>query len=136
LLRPPGRVPADRWCADGPTTASGGSIPVTIQNDSPDEIEVLYTGPVTGRVTLKACGSCSAYFSYAAAQGVACRDSSKYYPQKTIRLPAGTTYFLHKSKGDSAASPGTDTARIEPGYVYTECAYTVQSFGSTTLPNL
>ncbi|MEV6795344.1 hypothetical protein AB0M87_25900 [Streptomyces sp. NPDC051320] len=30
-----------------PTTASGGSIPVTISNDSPDEVEILYTGRST-----------------------------------------------------------------------------------------
>ncbi|WBO68349.1 hypothetical protein [Streptomyces camelliae] len=44
-----------------PTTASGGSISVTVKNDSPHVITVLYVGPVTGSFTLKACGSCTSY---------------------------------------------------------------------------
>ncbi|MDT3399919.1 hypothetical protein RKE29_25360 [Streptomyces sp. B1866] len=113
-----------------PTTASGGSISVTVLNDSPDEVEILYTGPVTGSFTLGACGSCTLYPSEAAARATACEDSGGAYPRRTIRLPAGTSYFLHKSRdGATAATPGTDTAEIEPGYTYTECAYTVRTTG-------
>ncbi|MFC9428819.1 hypothetical protein [Streptomyces sp. NPDC056987] len=112
-----------------PTTASGGSISVTIKNDSPDAVEVLYTGPVTGRVTLKGCGSCTRYPGALSASVSACK-STKNYPQKTISLPAGTTYFLHKSKSSTAASSGADKAKLQPGYLYTECAYVVE--GSVT----
>ncbi|WP_189938368.1 hypothetical protein [Streptomyces sulfonofaciens] len=112
-----------------PSSGSGGSIPVTIKNDSPDEIEILYTGPVTGSIKIPACHGCSTYFSDAAASLSACKDSGRHYPSKTIHLPAGTTYFLHKPT-DGSTSVGTDTAKIDPGYVYTECAYVVQSFGS------
>ncbi|WP_328492194.1 hypothetical protein OHS59_05130 [Streptomyces sp. NBC_00414] len=113
-----------------PTTASGGGISVTVKNDSPDDITVLYTGPVTGSFTLKACGKCT---SYSLASTVTlgfepCSDSGKNYPQRTIRLPAGTTYFVHKSKSGLGKSPASDTAKLSPGYIYTECAYTT-SFG-------
>ncbi|MFK0173865.1 hypothetical protein ACIQU5_34310 [Streptomyces sp. NPDC090306] len=108
-----------------PTTASGGSISVTIKNDSPDDITVLYTGPVTGSLTLKACGSCSSY-SLSSTLGLGFKPCSagKNYPQKTIRLPVGTTYFVHKSRDDSGGSPASDTAKLRSGYLYTECAYT------------
>ncbi|GGR95031.1 hypothetical protein GCM10010269_37500 [Streptomyces humidus] len=115
-----------------PTTRSGGSISVTVQNDSPDEITVLYTGPVTGSFTLKACGSCKAYpfGSTLNPSFKPCSDSGKNYPQRTISLPVGTTYFLHKPMGDSLATPASDTAELQSGYVYTECAYTLQRLGS------
>ncbi|MFF3409176.1 hypothetical protein ACFYW8_23815 [Streptomyces sp. NPDC002742] len=109
-----------------PTTASGGSIAVTVKNDSPDDITVLYTGPVTGSFDLKACGSCSTY-SLGSTLGIGfkpCSDSAKHYPQRTVRLPVGTTYFVHKSRSGTGKSPASDTAKLSPGYVYTECAYT------------
>jgi hypothetical protein len=108
-----------------PTTASGGSISVTIKNDSPDNITVLYTGPVTGSLTLKACGSCSSYSLGSTLKlGFEPCGAGKNYPQKTIRLPAGTTYFVHKSRDGSGGSPASDTAKLRSGYIYTECAYT------------
>ncbi|MGW7242668.1 hypothetical protein [Streptomyces sp. NPDC054804] len=116
-----------------PTMASGGGISVTVRNDSPDEITVLYTGPVTGSFTLGPCGSCEAYsFASSLLPGwEPCGDSGKHYPQHTISLPPGTTYFVHKPKNDSTATPGSDTAKLRYGYLYTECAYTTQTLGST-----
>ncbi|WP_413760258.1 hypothetical protein [Streptomyces sp. MMBL 11-3] len=113
-----------------PTTASGGGISVTVKNDSPDDITVLYTGPVTGSFTLKACGSCTSYsLASTVTRGFEpCSDSGKNYPQRTISLPSGTTYFVHKSKDGIGKSPASDTAKLSSGYIYTECAYTT-SFG-------
>ncbi|MET8772948.1 hypothetical protein [Streptomyces sp. NPDC004658] len=115
-----------------PTLASGGSISVTVKNDSPDDITVLYTGPVTGSFTLKGCGRCKAYTLADTVFSTfkPCNDSSKNYPQRTISLPAGTTYFVHKPNGDSTATPASDTAKLRPGYIYTECAYSTQRLGS------
>ncbi|MCX4595000.1 hypothetical protein OG819_36565 [Streptomyces sp. NBC_01549] len=113
-----------------PTTASGGSISVTVKNDSPDDITVMYTGPVTGSFPLKACGSCTSYsLSSTLVPGFTpCHDSGKSYPQRTIQLPAGTTYFVHKARSGTGKSPASDTAKLRSGYIYTECAYTT-SFG-------
>ncbi|MEW2133000.1 hypothetical protein [Streptomyces sp. NPDC005435] len=115
-----------------PTTASGGGISVTVKNDSPDDITVLYTGPVTGSFTLKGCGSCRAYsFTDTLSPGFKpCDDSGKNYPKRTISLPVGTTYFVHKPNGTSTATPASDTAKIRSGYIYTECAYTSRTFGN------
>lgn len=115
-----------------PTTASGGSISVTVKNDSPDDITVLYTGPVTGSFTLKGCGGCKAYSlsSTLIAGFKPCSDSGRHYPQRTIDLPVGTTYFVHKPHGTSTATPASDTAKIRSGYIYTECAYTTRGLGS------
>ncbi|MFJ9717519.1 hypothetical protein ACIRPQ_16500 [Streptomyces sp. NPDC101213] len=117
-----------------PTTRSGGSISVTVKNDSPDEVTVLYTGPVTGSLTLKACGGCKAYsLGSTLTPGFEPCSGGKNYPQRTISLPPGTTYFVHKSTSSTSSTsstPATDTAKLESGYVYTECAYTTNSLGS------
>ncbi|MGW0706132.1 hypothetical protein ACWD4G_09235 [Streptomyces sp. NPDC002643] len=112
-----------------PTTRSGGSITVTVKNDSPDDIQVMYTGPVTGSFSLKGCGGCTSYdWSSTLDPNFKPCDGNKNYPQRTISLPVGTTYFLHKPKGGSS-SPASDTAKLESGYIYTECAYTTTGFG-------
>lgn len=113
-----------------PTMASGGSISVTVKNDSPDDITVLYTGPVTGSFTLKACGSCTTYsLSTTLLSGFKPCSGGKNYPQKTISLPTGTTYFVHRPDS-STASPASDTAKLRSGYIYTECAYATGAFGT------
>ncbi|MER6331485.1 hypothetical protein ABT298_19570 [Streptomyces sp. NPDC001034] len=116
-----------------PTTASGGSISVTVKNDSPDDVTVLYTGPVTGSFTLKACGSCRSYLLADTLMSTfkPC-GGGKDYPQRTIQLPVGTTYFVHKPNRGQVTTAGSDTARLRSGYIYTECAYITQGFGSGT----
>lgn len=111
-----------------PSKGSGGGITLTVSNDSPDEVQILYTGTVTGSFTLKACGSCSTYSSDVSAQMSACKGG-KHYPKKTLSLPPGTVYFLHKPADDSTATPNSDSETLRYGYTYTECAYTVQTFG-------
>lgn len=114
-----------------PTLASGGSISVTIKNDSPHAVTVYYTGPVTGSLTLGACGGCTTYslLEPSLLGFKPCQNSGRHYPQRTIRLPAGTTYFLHKSDAGLGTTPASDTAKLSPGYIYTECAYTTKAFG-------
>jgi hypothetical protein len=113
-----------------PTTDSGGSISVTVKNDSPDEIQVMYTGPVTGSFTLKGCGGCTSYgWSSTLNPDFKPCSGSQNYPQRTISLPVGTTYFLHKPKGGSSSSPASDTAKLESGFIYTECAYVTTGYG-------
>jgi hypothetical protein len=115
-----------------PTTASGGSISVTVKNDSPDDVTVLYTGPVTGSFTLKGCGSCKAYsFAETLRIGFKPCSSGRNYPQRTLSLPVGTTYFVHKPHRGSSATPASDTAKLRSGYIYTECAYTTRTLGSS-----
>jgi hypothetical protein len=112
-----------------PSKSTGGGISITVSNDSSSDVEVLYTGSVTGSFKLSACGSCSDYSSEAEASVSACKDSGKHYPHKKISLPPGTIYFLHKPTDGSNESSSSDSEKIEYGYIYTECAYTVQTFG-------
>ncbi|CAM5739385.1 hypothetical protein SBADM41S_03916 [Streptomyces badius] len=100
---------------------------LVISNDAPNTVEVLYTGPVTGTVTLRACAGCE---RYSASEGArrACGASGRSYPKARLRLPAGEYHFLYKhgtgatSRVDSYSS-GT---RVQPGYTYTSCTYVIE----------
>jgi hypothetical protein len=109
-----------------PTMASGGGIDVTVSNDSPDPITVLYTGTVTGSFTLPACHGCTTFASESAAHSTAC-NSGKHYPKRTLSLPPGTVYFMHRSGADDTTSSTADAETLRYGYIYTECAYSVKS---------
>ncbi|MEV5612431.1 hypothetical protein [Streptomyces sp. NPDC052225] len=110
-----------------PAKSPGGSrMQLVISNDGPGPVEVLYTGPVTGRITIGGCASCKTYASEAAGRSKACRASGKSYPKKTLRLPAGTYHFLHKPGGSSATARSRAAGgSIQPGYTYTQCSYVV-----------
>ncbi|MFG1806784.1 MerC domain-containing protein [Streptomyces sp. NPDC049040] len=112
-----------------PSMGSGGSISVTFTNDSPDAVEILYTGPVTGSFTLKGCSGCSRYSSDSLAQSLACKGSGKHYAKRTLHLPTGTSYIMQKPIDDAdSATPIADTHQFRSGYIYTECAYVLESY--------
>ena len=115
-----------------PTLAAGdsNSVTVTILNDSPDPMQILYTGPVTGTITIGACGSCTTYSSTTAGQQNACSNSSISYPQATINLLPGTTYYLQQNTGSSGASPNTTSEQYDAGNAYTDCTFETSIFGA------
>ncbi|WP_328769543.1 hypothetical protein [Streptomyces sp. NBC_00286] len=121
-----------------PSRSPGGAkMPLEISNDSPTPVEFLYTGPVTGRITLAACDGCTKYSSRAAAQDVACKNSSTYYPTDFLNLPAGDYHTLIKYAGDDSedVTNEADGMSIEPGYEYTNCAYMVSGSSYPGLPD-
>lgn len=112
-----------------PTTAAGGSISVTILNDSPDTMQILYTGPETGTVDIGACSSCTTYSSNADGQANACTNSSINYPQATINVSPGTTYFLQQNS-NSAATANATSEQYEARNDYTDCTFETSILGS------
>ncbi|MDX2918990.1 hypothetical protein [Streptomyces sp. NE06-03C] len=111
-----------------PSKRPGGArMELVISNDAPNTVEVLYTGPVTGTVTLKACAGCE---RYSASEGPrrACKASSRNYPKARLHLPAGEYHFLYKHGTGATArvdsySSGT---KVQPGYTYTSCTYVIE----------
>ncbi len=77
----------------------------------------------------RGCGGCTACSSDALARLSACKATGKHYPKRTIHLPAGAVYFLHKPSGASSETTDANSETLRSGYIYTECAYTVQTFG-------
>lgn len=107
-------------------TTGGGSVTVTIYNDSPYEQEVLYTGPNTAKKTIAACGSCSVYSSD---PGESACSADVTYPSITLHLPAGTYHFLHRSVGEDSESPATSTDSLSTAYTYSFCSYSYEDYG-------
>jgi hypothetical protein len=109
---------------------------LVISNDAPSGVEILYTGPVTGRVTLKACGSCKRYGTEVSGSALACKAGGRSYPKVRLQLPAGEYHFLYKH--GTGASANVDSyssgSRIKPGYTYTSCTYVVESAYGLGLP--
>ncbi|WP_254047365.1 hypothetical protein [Streptomyces aureus] len=125
--------------------AAGGKLPsgdvpggsrmvMVVSNDGPGEVELLYTGPMTGKVTLKACGTCTKYPGPILSQGKkikACTGPSSKYPKTTLLLPAGDYHFLQKRASTGTSTAGdtkSSKAKIEPGYSYTNCLYVTSGF--------
>jgi hypothetical protein len=113
-----------------PTLASSGSVTVTITNDSPEAIQVLYTGPATGTVSLAACTACRVYSSEQDGKLNACSDTGITYPQTTITVPPGTMYFLHQPTGGLGGAAKVLTENAADGDSYTDCAFQSSIFGS------
>ncbi|MEV8586513.1 hypothetical protein [Streptomyces sp. NPDC051180] len=118
-----------------PAEVPGGSrMVMVVSNDGPGEVELLYTGPMTGKVTLKACGTCTKYPSpiFSNDQKVkACTGPSSKYPKATLLLPAGDYHFLQKRASTGTSTSGdtkSSKAKIEPGYSYTNCLYVTSGF--------
>ncbi|MFK3735970.1 hypothetical protein ACI2LJ_37505 [Streptomyces sp. NPDC088090] len=117
-----------------PATVPGGSrMPMVVSNDGKDSVELLYTGPVTGKITLRGCGTCTNYGGIREAvdpDAKPCGGPSSKYPKATLQLPAGTYYFLQRRSGglSSAGETKDSKAVIEPGYTYTNCLYVTSNF--------
>ncbi|WP_405692524.1 hypothetical protein [Streptomyces sp. NBC_01185] len=112
----------------GSGTPGGTRMELVISNGAPNEVEVLYTGPVTGTVKLKPCGSCERFSSEAAGSSGACRAGGTSYPKARLRLPAGEYHFLYKhgTGATAAVDSYSSGSRVQPGYTYTSCTYVVE----------
>ncbi|WGP12686.1 hypothetical protein [Streptomyces sp. SH5] len=111
-----------------PSKRPGGArMELVISNDAPNTVEVLYTGPVTGTVTLRACAGCE---RYSASEGPrrACRASGRNYPKARLRLPSGEYHFLYKhgTGATSRVDSYSSGSRVRPGYTYTSCTYVIE----------
>ncbi|MDV5145262.1 hypothetical protein R1T08_13810 [Streptomyces sp. SBC-4] len=117
-----------------PSEVPGGSrMILVVSNDGPGEVELLYTGPMTGKVTLKTCATCTKYPGPILSQGKkikACQGPASKYPKATLLLPAGDYHFLQKRAGSTSSYADTKTSKvkIEPGYSYTNCLYVTSRF--------
>jgi hypothetical protein len=111
-----------------PTLTSGGSVTVTIYNDSPDAVDMLYTGPATGSVDIAACTSCKIYASDADAAAGDCVNGGTGYPKATFTLPPGTTYFLQTGSGPDVNS-SVHSEDYDADSSYSACAYETSVLG-------
>ncbi len=104
-------------------SAGGASVEFVVANLGSGELEVLYTGPTTGRVTLEPCASCR-IFATKSQGDKACRAGVTKYPRTTLRLPAGEYHFLYKR---ATVDDRADGARLSPSYRYTDCSFVTRA---------
>ncbi|GAA3396161.1 hypothetical protein GCM10017752_48940 [Streptomyces roseoviridis] len=113
-------------------TSDGSGQVMVVSNDGPGEVELLYTGPVTGRITLPACAGCKTYPAVLPVGGKnkPCSGPSSTYPKRTLTLPPGTYHFLQKRDGTGTSSAVRKASKdtIESGYSYTNCLYVTTLF--------
>ncbi|MEU4081457.1 hypothetical protein [Streptomyces venezuelae] len=126
--------------ADAGRTLPSADVPggtrmvMVVSNDGPGEVELLYTGPMTGKITLTSCGTCTKYPGPIFSQGKkikACTGPASKYPKATLWLPAGDYHFLQKRASTGTSTAGdtkSSKAKIEPGYSYTNCLYVTSGY--------
>ncbi|MFE0174394.1 tol-pal system YbgF family protein [Streptomyces sp. NPDC059002] len=103
-----------------PARSPGGArVEFEVANLGPGALEVLYTGPTTGRVKLKDCASCR-IFADKPQGDKACRAGVSKYPRTTLRLPAGEYHFLYKR---ATVRDRAEGARLSASYRYTDCSF-------------
>lgn len=106
-------------------TTGSESVTVELINDSPDALEILYSGPGTDEIEVEACGSCEYYSFVEPVAG--CPDAGA--PTVTITLPAGAYSFLVRSRSESGTTPFVGSWDLGTGTAYSSCFYIIQSFG-------
>ncbi|GAA4690531.1 hypothetical protein APR04_002802 [Promicromonospora umidemergens] len=69
-----------------PLTEPDGTVTLTVHNYSPDQFEMVYTGPATGVITIDPCEDCH---HYAKGDQPECVGYSLTVPSETVTIPAG-----------------------------------------------
>ncbi|WP_228474025.1 hypothetical protein, partial [Streptomyces calidiresistens] len=110
-----------------PPSVSGsgpaGTASVTIINDSDQPLEILYTGPRTGKSSLAASGS----------SGGRCL-SQQGKPTVTLSLPPGSYQVVARASGGGFVTPYHGTWDLRGGTSYGDCYYITDAFSDLIEP--
>jgi hypothetical protein len=106
-----------------PPTVSGSAaydeVELSIQNDSPETLEILLSGPVSRRLTVPPCVGCSVHDD--SPEG--CRASGS--PERSWTLRPGAYDAVVRSSSDDDVNPWSGRWRLEGGYAYGHCFFIV-----------
>lgn len=111
-----GTIPAPQSTGQG--TGSGPTT-VVIQNDSPEEMSLVFKGPETRIETLAACADCEDF------SGEGPESCPEKGPIGRYELPAGTYDVVVRSISDTGVTPFTGSWELAPGDEYYSCFYLV-----------
>jgi hypothetical protein len=101
------------------TGSGGATTTVVIQNDSPETVRLVFSGPVTRIEELPPCETCVKYYG----------DGPEYCPEKgpigSYELPSGSYDVLVESSTDQGVIPFTGQWEMEGGE-YFSCFFIVE----------
>jgi hypothetical protein len=104
--------------ATGVGDGSGPAV-VIIQNDSREEISLVFSGPEARFETLAICDECEDYV------GSGPEFCPELGPIGTYEMPAGTYEVVVKSIGDDGVIPFTGIWDLAPGEEYYSCFFLI-----------
>lgn len=111
-----GNIPAPQETGTG--TGSGPAV-VIIQNDSPEEMSLVFTGPETRFETLPPCEDCE---SFSGSGPESCPELGDI---GTYELPPGTYDVVVKSISDAGVTPFTGRWELSNGEEYYSCFFLI-----------
>jgi hypothetical protein len=103
----------------GKSGQAGGQSTVVIQNDSPEQLSIVFSGPDVRVEEVKACGECVEYVGVGPS---ACPEKG---PVAEYVLAPGTYEVVVKSSSGSDVTPFRGTWTLKKGEEYSSCFYLV-----------
>jgi hypothetical protein len=114
-----GELPAPQQVGDG--SGSGDEVLVVIQNDSPEELNLVFSGPETRVEKLEACTECE---KFAGDEPSSCPELG---PVGKYRMAPGTYTVVVKAGSGSDVTPFRGSWELKGGDEYSSCFYVVTS---------
>jgi tetratricopeptide (TPR) repeat protein len=105
----------------GSSGAAGGPVTVVIQNDSPERLSMVFSGPEVRVEELDACTDCQKFIGDGPS---ACPEKG---PVGRYELPPGTYDVVVKASSGRDVTPFRGSWALEDGQEYSSCFYLVTS---------
>lgn len=105
-------------------TGSGsgeGDVTVIIQNDSPEALSIVFSGPDTRVEEIERCTKCE---SFSGTNTTGCPELG---PIGTYKIKPGSYEVVVKASSDTSVTPFKGTWELGPGEEYSSCFYLVTS---------
>ena len=114
-----GELPAPQQVGEG--GGSGDQVRVVIQNDSPEELNLVFSGPETRVEKLEPCTECE---KFASDEPSSCPELG---PVGTYLMAPGTYTVVVKAGSGSDVTPFQGNWELKGGEEYSSCFYVVTS---------
>lgn len=120
-------------------TTAGRSVTLEIVNQSDQTLELLYTGPETGRIEVPPCTSCAtvggptptSFPTTTTMPGSSAPSDcgAAASPRRRVTLDAGSYEVVVRTSGDEVVTPFYGTWDLARGTTYSACYYLQPAFG-------
>ncbi len=101
--------------------SGSGPAKVVIQNDSPEKLSIIFSGPEARIEELEPCATCT---NYSGAGPESCPEQG---PIGTYELPSGDYDVVVKSISDEGVTPFTGQWNLTDGEEYYSCFFLITS---------